>query len=288
VISGIDHVLIAVRDLEAATTTFVDRLGLRAAFGGVHPRVGTHNAIVRFGLDYLELISVRDEAEARSLTRGAMLADFLGRREGLFGFAVATDDLDATLARVRAAGAEIDGPTSRGRDRPDGTRMSWRTANFRATPFGQVLPFIIQHDTPAAVRAGWAPAEGHPLGVTGVHGVTLCVPSIDDWRSRFEAYFGVQMESATVPGRWQARGVAGYLGPHRLELVEPSGDGPVQQALDDLGAGPYRLTLRVDDLDRSRAVLESRGTPFRYDEVRGSVLVGSAAALGAHIELLAG
>ena len=55
----IDHVLIAVRDLDAAKDTF-ERLGFKVTPEGRHPGRGTSNRLVVFGGEYLELISVHD------------------------------------------------------------------------------------------------------------------------------------------------------------------------------------------------------------------------------------
>ena len=64
-IERFDHAVIAVPDLETGMDAF-RRLGFEVAVGGRHPSLGTRNAIVRFGLDYLELLTVEDPATARS------------------------------------------------------------------------------------------------------------------------------------------------------------------------------------------------------------------------------
>ena len=53
----IDHVLIAVRDLDAVKDTF-ERLGFKVTPEGQHPGRGTSNRLVVFGEEYLELIAV--------------------------------------------------------------------------------------------------------------------------------------------------------------------------------------------------------------------------------------
>ena len=62
-ITRFDHAVIGVRDLSSAIRQY-QTLGFDVHPGGQHVGLGTHNAIVRFGLDYLELISVYDEAAA--------------------------------------------------------------------------------------------------------------------------------------------------------------------------------------------------------------------------------
>jgi hypothetical protein len=66
VITRFDHLVIGVRDLHMASDAF-RRLGFDVRPGGNHTRLGTHNALIRFGLDYLELLAIHDAAEAARL-----------------------------------------------------------------------------------------------------------------------------------------------------------------------------------------------------------------------------
>ena len=61
----LDHVLIAVRDLSAAGRAF-EGLGFNVTPEGRHPGRGTHNRLVVFGPEYLELIAVHDPTEGLS------------------------------------------------------------------------------------------------------------------------------------------------------------------------------------------------------------------------------
>jgi glyoxalase-like protein len=115
---------------------FESRYGLTAIAGGRHPGVGTANAIVPLGgSQYLELITVVDRSEAeRAPLRGRVL-NALDSGAIFAGWALRSDDLEAAGATLRlgdlAGGA---------RDRPDGIRLKWRTAELG----GGALPFLIQ------------------------------------------------------------------------------------------------------------------------------------------------
>jgi len=69
----LDHIIVAVKDLNKAITTYRTGLGFTVVSGGDHP-IGTHNALVHFGLFYVELLAVRDAA--RPETR--WLSDWIG------------------------------------------------------------------------------------------------------------------------------------------------------------------------------------------------------------------
>ena len=142
----IDHVLYALSDLEAGAARLEEELGLESIPGGAHSGWGTANRIVQLGPDYLELIGVADAATAAESEFGRMVLD---AGEGLMGWAVATDDLDAVADRL---GLEIE----RGaRKRPDGVRLAWRLAGVpEALASGGFLPFFIQWEGPSELHPG--------------------------------------------------------------------------------------------------------------------------------------
>src|SRR6184192_140907 len=89
-----DHAVILVADLARASDAFA-KLGFTVSPGGAHTGLGTHNAVIRFGVDYLELLAVRDEQEAllaRSSTSSVVERIRRGKG-GLASFALATADI---------------------------------------------------------------------------------------------------------------------------------------------------------------------------------------------------
>jgi hypothetical protein len=142
----IDHVVYAVSDLEAGGARFEEDLGLESIPGGRHPNWGTANRIVPLGPDYLELVAVVDPETAASSDFGRLVRD---AGEGLVGWAVATEDLDAVGARL---GLGIERGT---RKRPDGVRLAWRLAGVaEALRTGGTLPFFIQWEGPGELHPG--------------------------------------------------------------------------------------------------------------------------------------
>ena len=80
-ITGVDHVLVGVRDLELARETYT-RLGFTCTPRGSHIGWGTANYCIMFADDYVELLGVVDPTKFTN-----RLDEFLDRREGLMGLA---------------------------------------------------------------------------------------------------------------------------------------------------------------------------------------------------------
>src|SRR5262249_4522519 len=139
----------------------------------------------RFGLDYLELIAVYDEAEARANGRDGML-DFLARREGgLARFALASNDLDDDAARFRSTGLKAAGPYAMQRQRPDGKVLSWRLLVPETPAWRSALPFVIQWDQPDDERLA---TEGIGEHANGAIAVTRAAILTADLPATAEAY----------------------------------------------------------------------------------------------------
>ncbi len=62
----LDHVVLAVRDLEAAAVYLRDRFGLGTVEGGDHPEWGTGNLIVPLGNQFIEVAGITDMERAKT------------------------------------------------------------------------------------------------------------------------------------------------------------------------------------------------------------------------------
>ena len=205
-ILGIDHLVIAVRDPDAAAATLERDAGLAFTGGGRHEAMGTFNRLAFLGDAYLELIGVFDRdlvassaAFAVGLASRAVLDD---GREGLATYALATDDVAGDAARLRAGGSPIGVPVAGSRTRPDGGVVRWTTA---FPPLGPAEPpFLIQHDD---VGAEWDPAARaaratfrHPVG--GRVRLTVLELPVPDPAVAADAYGRVL--GVAFSERWQA------------------------------------------------------------------------------------
>lgn len=137
----IDHLVYAASDLEVAVERLEQQLGVRPAYGGRHPTVGTHNALLGLGgATYLEVLAPDPSVPDRSMPGTFGLADH-NRSELLATWAVACDDIEAAVVTARERGFDPGDPVPLERLDEHGNRLTWRvTINFLA---GGPLPFLI-------------------------------------------------------------------------------------------------------------------------------------------------
>ena len=148
---GIDHLVIAVPDPDSAAADLATALGMAPGGGGRHDLLGTYNRLIWLGDTYLELIGVFDAGLAGESWVGRPTLRVLGSEAGtgLATWAVATDDIEGDIARLRETGSDL-GPVQPGeRTRPDGRLVTWRLAAAPTLePTGP--PFLIEHDPTSA------------------------------------------------------------------------------------------------------------------------------------------
>jgi catechol 2,3-dioxygenase-like lactoylglutathione lyase family enzyme len=199
-LTRLDHPIIAVRDLEAAMAVYA-QLGFSVVVGGRNPGLGTCNALIRFGLEYLELLSVDDRSACLAHhPRGSELLAYLDAQPGgLLSFVVASDALDADLAAARAHGFDLPGePVAMQRLRPDGTVLRWHLLIPGVRAFRQAWPLLIEWHTPDAQRLAWEPPGVHPNGAMGVTGLVLQVRSVADAVKLYGDQLGLPVQGRTV------------------------------------------------------------------------------------------
>lgn len=110
---GVDHVVIAVRDLALSAKTWED-LGFTISPRGLHsPHMGSANHTIMLQEDYLELLGIVSDTDQNKATR-----DFLAKHEGIERIAFTTDDAAAGAAEITARGFPAIGPVHFGRPVP--------------------------------------------------------------------------------------------------------------------------------------------------------------------------
>jgi catechol 2,3-dioxygenase-like lactoylglutathione lyase family enzyme len=136
----LDHILLGVSDLDRGIAFVEQRLGVRPAFGGVHPGRGTRNALLSLGeMHYLEVIAPDPNQPNEQDTRGLKkLAE-----PRIVGWAAHPGNLDAFAARIRGQGISVEGPEAGSRKRPDGQMLNWKTLTLADDRDG-LLPFFIE------------------------------------------------------------------------------------------------------------------------------------------------
>jgi catechol 2,3-dioxygenase-like lactoylglutathione lyase family enzyme len=168
-ITGFDHTLIGVADLEAARTRW-QRLGFTTTPRGRHIGWGTANYCIMFERDYVELLGIVDPTQF--VNRLDRLLETRG--EGLLGLAFAAADVDAVHAVLGPAASEPPRDLARLLELPTGpVKPAFRLVHFKPETTPALSTFVTGHLTPGLLRRpDWL---RHANGALGIEGVTVVV-----------------------------------------------------------------------------------------------------------------
>lgn len=287
----IDHVLIAVPDLDAAAEQY-RKLGFHVTAGGTHPDRGTANRLVVLEDGYLELIAVHD----RTAAWPELVRHLDQNGPGLFTFAFGSSDLDADVARFRSRNAE--GITSLQAEEPQegelvtsgAKRRGWRSS--RVSGGERVNPFLIQHDSTDEEKRlklfGDHPPQSHPLGYGRIERLEVVFPSLEEGEAYFRDGYGLSRvgEQSVCPSR-QGDRIFFPLAQGQLEVIAPnSPDSPLNDFVSQRKYGVRGVVLTVPDLDGAASYLTGQGIRINRSPISGAVQIDPADALGARLVLV--
>jgi catechol 2,3-dioxygenase-like lactoylglutathione lyase family enzyme len=247
----LDHVVIAVTDLDRALDSYAALLGRSTSWRGIHPEQGTANALFQLDNAYVELLAPRGDGPLGDLVR-----DRLERNgEGLAALAFGTRDLGAFAETVSLAGIEVgEGGEGRGRDESGEAERRWRTAVLPLATTRGVLAFAIEHRSPPLPPA---PLEvPPPAAVAAIDHVVVMSGDIDASVAVYRDTLGLRLAlDRDFPERG-LRLVFFRVGGVTVELAGSlNGEKPSAGGGDDL----WGLAYRVADVDAARERLTKAG-----------------------------
>ena len=171
-IAGLDHAVIAVRDLDAARDTFT-RMGFSLAPRGLHS-TGSSNHNVMLGQDYFALLQV-----PRTNPLQACNHEFLRYQEGLAALVLTGTDVQAAFPALTREGFEPSTPLDFSRQVISGSRTGiarFRLTNLATLATPGALVFICQYFTRELM---WLPElQSHANGATGLCAVAFVAEKV--------------------------------------------------------------------------------------------------------------
>lgn len=245
-ITGLDHVLVGVADLEAARASWA-RLGFTVTPRGRHIGWGTANYCIMLEDDYVELLGIVDPAQFVN-----RLDEFLASQgEGLLGLAFAGEDAAAIHADLAARGISAEPPKELRRllELPGGdVTPEFALVHIDRGDAAGLRAFVCTHLTREMV---WQPAwMRHANGAEAIDAVRLSVADPEAAALKLNRLFG--MKPMQAGGSTSVRTApAGCV----IEIVAGPSETPVLTG----------MTLRVPDLDITAGYFARNGVFFTRD-----------------------
>lgn len=260
-LTALDHVLVAVENLDAATGTWGRLLGRRPSWRGEHPAGGTANTLYRLGNTTLELLS--PVAEGRDAD--ALRAWLDARGEGPLGLAFATDDATALRKAWAETGLEPgEVEDGLGRDVESGAFRQWLRVPLPAARTRGVLLFGIQHTSPPELLPLAPPLRDEASSVYELDHAVVQSPDPDAAAALYGGGLGLRLALDRAFPQWGMRLLFFRVGGVTVEVAARlDGEAAAEAGGTDRLWG---LSWRVRDADAARARLAE--WDFDVSEVR--------------------
>ena len=222
-ISTLDHLIIAVKDLDEAEKDYTKIFGIPPVWRGEHKELGTINSIFNFENTYFELLASKGAGLGADLVNSALKQD----GEGLTGIVLGTDNIKDAHASISSAGYEI-GEISDGEGSNSDNVNIRRWQNLFLPPelTRGLFSFVIEHTD------GELPSSNYQTSsISKLDHVVINTNDADGFISVYQDIFKIRLALDKVIEHWKKRMLFFRLNKTTIELIESKDGQPANDKL---------------------------------------------------------
>ena len=196
-ITSVDHLIIAVRDLNQAIIDYEKVLGTSPCWIGKHAELGTTNALFNFENTYLELLSPNDEGPGTDLIN-SLIAD---KGDHLAGIALGTDNIEHVKEALNKNGHLAEISSGEAFNEKDGKSRRWKNIFLPNTLSRELFIFIIEHTEGALTKY----KDQDPSKVKKLDHVVINTKDADDFISIYRDVYKIRLALDKTIEHWKRR-----------------------------------------------------------------------------------
>ena len=219
-ISTLDHLIIAVKDLDQAEKNYKKILGTNPVWRGRHKSLGTANSIFNFKNTYLELLTSDGEGLGAELVKNLIQEN----GEGLAGIVFGVDDMLQTVQQLKQEGYQISDPAEgEGSDDETNKVRKWHNLFLPPELTRGLFSFIIQH------HDGELPShkEYAKDSINKLDHVVINTNNADSFIETYRDVFKIRLALDKTIEHWNSRMLFFRLNKTTIEVVErPNNEKP--------------------------------------------------------------
>ena len=219
-ISTLDHLIIAVKDLDQAEKNYKKILGTNPVWRGRHKSLGTANSIFNFKNTYLELLTSDGEGLGAELVKNLIQEN----GEGLAGIVFGVDDMLQTVQHLKQEGYQISDPAEgEGSDDETNKVRKWENLFLPPELTRGLFSFIIQH------HDGELPShkEYAKDSINKLDHVVINTNNADSFIEIYRDVFKIRLALDKTIEHWNSRMLFFRLNKTTIEVVErPNNEKP--------------------------------------------------------------
>ena len=244
-LTSLDHLIVAVKDLDEAEKDYKKIFGTDSVWRGEHKELGTANVIFNFKNTYFELLSAKGEGLGASLVNDTL--DQKG--EGLTGIVFGTADINKTLNSLTNKGYSVTEPSDgEGINSNNKEIRKWKNLFLPPELTRGLFSFIIEH-----TEGKLPPIESYSdSSFNKLDHVVINTNDADGFIDIYKDVFDIRLALDKVIEHWNSRMLFFRLNETTIEVVEKNDD---KDALDNL----WGLAWEVESIERAHKRLTQEG-----------------------------
>jgi catechol 2,3-dioxygenase-like lactoylglutathione lyase family enzyme len=211
-IKRLDHLIIAVKDIEEAERNYTKLFGNEPVWRGEHKELGTINSLYNFSNIYLELLATNGKGIGADLVERTLSEN----GEGLAGLVLGTDDISQIKEHITASGYNSTHMSKgEGGDFESGKIRNWKNLFLPQELTRGMFSFIIQH-----TEGHLSPPQNVPdSAVNKLDHVVINTNDADGFIKTYKEVYGIRLALDQTVEKWGGRMLFFRLNKTTIEVI---------------------------------------------------------------------
>ena len=259
-ISSVDHLIIAVKDLNLAINDYEKILGITPCWKGKHPELGTRNAIFNLENTYLELLSPCDAGPGTDFVN-SLLAN---KGDHLAGIVLGTQNIEHVKEVLNKDGHEVEISSGEAINEKDEKIRRWKNVFLPKTLSRELFVFIIEHTEGSLQKY----ISQDTSNVKKLDHVVINTQDADEFISIYEGVYKIRLALDKTIEHWKRRMLFFRTNATTIEVIE-------QKDKKELADELWGLAWEVDSIEDAHKRLISSGveiTPIKEGLKKGTLV----------------
>ena len=215
----LDHLIVAVKDLQEAENNYQKLFGMGPVWSGTHKELGTSNSLFNFQNTYFELLAPTSEGLGADLVNYYL--DTTG--EGLIGMVFATEDIAGVHSSLQEKKFLVGDPADgEGINSSDQQVRKWKNLFLPPELTRGIFSFVIEHTEGNLPQ----PKDFEPSSPHKLDHVVINTNDADGFIEIYQDIFNIRLALDKVIEHWQKRMLFFRLNKTTIEVIEQEDDLP--------------------------------------------------------------
>ena len=251
-ISSIDHLIIAVKDINDAEENYRKIFGMEPVWKGEHKALGTANVIFNFKNTYCELLSANGDGLGAAMVNSAIEE----QGDGLIGVVLGTNNIEESFSTLKKSGYLVTEPTEgEGIDNKTQKIRKWKNLFLPPELTRGIFSFIIEHSVGALPSLNKYPKAT----INKLDHLVINTNDANGFINIYKDVFNIRLALDKVIEHWKSRMLFFRVNKTTIEVIERKNEDDSQDSL-------WGLAWEVESIEEAYKRLISEGvdvTPIK-------------------------